>query len=275
MSENELAQEAIGEQPPIPSGDEQPPAPADEPPGETPVDEPPDPAAVKAEIEALEARRKKAEEDAKYWRQEKAKARADYFRDRQKPDQPPAASEPETLKPPDPNDFDDYNDFVKAQTDFTVEAKKRQWDKEQADQADNKAYQDKMITLQEKIDQGYEKYDDFEEIALDNTVPITPTVMDILAESEMPADVAYYLGKNRTTAISISKMTPVAAARAIAKIETEIAASPPDPPPKKTTSAPPPIKPVGSGSAAITKDPSKMTQAEYEAWRNEQGARRF
>ena len=112
-------------------------------------------------------------------------------------------------------------------------------------------------------------------MALAETVPITSMVMEALAETENPADIAYYLGNNRTECIAISKMTPMAASRAIAKLETKLAGSAPAPKPtKKTTSAPPPIKPVGS-SNTVGKDPEKMTQAEYEAWRESQGARRF
>jgi hypothetical protein len=111
-------------------------------------------------------------------------------------------------------------------------------------------------------------------VALAQTVPITPMVMEALAETENPADIAYYLGKNQPKAVAISRMTPIAAARAIAQIEASLSGTPPQPPTKKTTTAPPPIKPVGS-SNTVTKDPEKMTQAEYEAYRLAQGAKRF
>jgi len=246
-------------------------APETTPPGT--VNEEPDPASMKAEIEELAKKKQKAEEDARYWRQQKSQARAEYFRDRQKPadSQPAAASE---LSKPKADDFDDYNDYVDALTDYKVEVKKRAWDQEAANKAANETYQQKQARLQEKINEGFTKYDDFEEVALENSVPITPMVVEILAESDAPADVAYYLGKNRTEAIAISRMTPIAAARAIAKIENQLAATPRQPT-KTTTSAPAPIKPIGSGPAAISKNPEKMTQAEYEAWRTSQGARRF
>ena len=277
MAENELnTLEVTGEQPPIETLKPSEPEPTTE---EKPVDTVPDATNLQGDIEALEARRKKAEqaareaeEKATYWRRQKAQERADYFRGQQKPPETPTT--PAQSGPPKVDDFDDYNDFVRAQADFAVEQKKRQWDAEQAQKAENEARQQKMANLQERINEGFTKYDDFEEIAMDQTVPITPAVMEILAESEAPADVAYYLGKNRTQAIAISRMTPTAAARAIAKIEAEISANP-APPPKKTTSAPPPIKPLGSGPAAITKDPRKMSQAEYEEYRRQQGARMF
>jgi hypothetical protein len=114
-------------------------------------------------------------------------------------------------------------------------------------------------------------------VALAETVPITPMIMERLSETENPADIAYYLGKNQQKAIAIGRMTPVAAARAIAQIEIELTGSTPPPatPIKKTTSAPPPIVPVGSSNTAGGKDPENMTQKEFEAYRTAQGAKRY
>ena len=287
--DNELnTLEITGEAPPV-EAIEQPPAeeapPAEEKPAEDAPPQPddaPDPAALQADIEKLKKQREKAEADAKYWRQEKARRRAEYFRDRQPEPQPAQATPPAAEAPPQPqqDDFDDYNDFVRAeaqwQADRAAEARIRAWEKEQTDRAQNQAYQHKMESLQEKINAGYERFDDFEEVALDQTVPITAVVMDVLSECEDPAGVAYHLGKNRAEAVQISRMTPIAAARAIAKIESELAAQTAAPPKKTVSSAPPPVRPVsGGGSTSPTKDPDKMTQAEFEAMRNEQGARPY
>ena len=275
MSDNELnALDAPGEVPPnldlqtTAPGTETQPAPGH-------VDDPPDPAAIKAETEALEATRKKAEDDARYWRKQKAEARKDYF----KPEPPAAPPAKPAEKPrPEANQFDDYNDFVRADNDWAanraVEQKKAQWDREAEEKTQNANTQQRMTSLQEKINEGYAKYDDFEDVALDPTVPITPVIHEVLAETDNPADIAYYLGINRTEAIQISRMTPIAAARAIAKIEVQIASGQP-PPPKKTTTAPPPIKPVGSNAPAATKDPEDMTQKEFNEHRKKQGARPY
>jgi hypothetical protein len=237
------------------------------------VDEAPKiPPDIQAEIEKLEAQRKKAEEDAKYWRRQKAEARAEYFRDRNKPPEPPETPAAPTaeIEKPDPDKYDDYNDYVDALTEYKVETKRREWERDEQIKAEHRNTEARMARLQEKINLGYSKYEDFEQVALDETVPITPVIADILAESDMPAEVAYYLGKNRTEAIAISRMTPVAAARAIGRIESQIES----PQPRTQTNAPPPIKPVGGGPS-VAKDPEKMSQKEYEAWRREQGARRY
>jgi len=267
-------EELQGEVPAIP--DAEPEAPPEQAPDETEAerkpDDAPDPAALKAEIEELKKAKEAAKEAAQKWRREKAEARADYFKNREPaPATPPAA--PAEIARPNPDSYDDYNDYVEALTDYKVEVKQQEWNRAEAQKAESTTHQKKMQTLQEKINAGYEKYPDFEDVALAETVPITPMVMEVLAETDNPDDVAYYLGKNRTECIRISKLTPIAAARAIANIETQLAGNAdPAQPPKKTTSAPPPITPVGS-SHRVQKDPAKMTQKEYEAWRESQGAR--
>jgi len=240
------------------------------------VDESPDPAALKAEIEALEAKKQKAREDAQYWRQQKAQARADFFRERQQPETP-AEPQPPAANRPDPAKFDDYSDYVEALTEWKVENKRREWERENQQRVASTEHQQKMAALHSKINEGYAMYEDFEEIAMAENLPITETITEVLAECEMPAQVVYYLGKNRTEAIALSRMTPIAAARQIARIEAAISASPQEPAkPKKTvTAAPAPIKPVGSGPATLNKDPAKMSQKEFEQWREAQGARRF
>jgi len=248
------------------------------------VDEPPDPAAMQAEVERLREVKRKAEEDAKYWRQQKAEARADYFRDRDRgaapPPVPPPADVPGMAPEPKAADFTDYDQFVVALTDWRVRQARAQWEMESARKAQTEALQHRQENLKTKLQEGYQLYPDFEEVAFDRTAShITPMVVDILAECDHPADVAYYLAKNRVEGMAISRMTPLAAARAIAKLEDKLVASRAGTPAptatnKPITKAPPPIKPVG-GNAPVSKNPENMTQKEYEAWRRQQGARPF
>ncbi len=241
------------------------------------VDLTPDPVALKAEIERLGVVRKKAEEDARYWRQEKAKSRADFFKDRGREREviPSPTEIPGLGPPPIQENFEDYNKFLDAKIAFETQKTRIQWDRDLIKKQEETNYQQKITVLNEKINQGYQKYPDFEEVAMNETVPITPMVRDILADFDNPHDIAYYLGKNRMEAIQIARMTPIQATKAIARIEVEIAkmAGPTSVPPR-IPSMPPPIKPVGS-MGSIQKDPDKMTQREFEEWRKSQGARRF
>lgn len=106
------------------------------------------------------------------------------------------------------------------------------------------------------------RYADFEAVALSQEVPVTQTMGEIIATSDVGADVLYHLGQNRTLAAQIAKLSPVEAARAIGRIEASLA----QPKPRTETNAPPPISPV-RGSGGATRDPSRMNPAEYAAWR--------
>ncbi len=237
---------------------------------------------IQAEIDRLQARKdelekttKEAEEKAIYWRKQKAEARADFFKRGE--EKPPETKEPDLGVGPAPKkeDFDDYDAYVDAIVDYRTNVKMAKWQKDEIEKGQQTEYQRKIEGLQAKLEEGYKKYPDFEEVAKDPTVPITPLIRDILTEIEHPEDVAYYLGKNRTEAIKISRMTPFAATREIVRIEAEVAKSPPSPGQSKIISgAPPPLKPVGS-SDTVTKDPNKMNQKEYEIWAKEKGMRQF
>jgi len=252
------------------------------------VDLPPDPSSLQTEIDRLQRVKEKADLEAKdaedkaiYWRKEKAGARADYFKERGgasgSPSGQPAAAVPADVGPdPKKEDFDDYDKFIDAKLSHIKKQAKAEWDQDQLRKARDVNRQQRDANLQTKIDEGFKKYPDFEAVALDWRVPITRMVKDILAECDSPADVAYYLGKNQGEALRISQLNPVAATRAIARIEAEMVKAGGGAPlsPPRIPSAPEPIRPLHA-SAAVSKDPEKMSQQEYEAWRASQGARRF
>lgn len=109
------------------------------------------------------------------------------------------------------------------------------------------------------------KYTDFDAvIGQPGLFPATsPDIIREILKSDVAADVAYELARDRATHDALMKMNPVDAARVIGRIEARIAM----PKPKTATSAPPPINAVkGSGSAA-DRDINKMSGAEYAAAR--------
>ena len=196
--------------------------------------------------------------------------------------EPEAGELPEGVPPkPQEDDFENYVDYVEALTDWKVDVKIAAMQTPGAPGAPEGEITPEDAEFQEKLAIGRTLHEDFDQVAFDATVPITHTMLEILkADCERPAEVAYYLGKNRAECQAIAGMTPTRAAIAISKIEAGIpapAAPPPavDPPaqtePKRAvSSAPDPISATGSGMV-ITKDPSKMSQKEYEKWRSDGG----
>ncbi len=242
------------------------------------VNLPPDAEVLQTEIDRLKQVREKAEEDTRYWRKQKAEARGDYFKGRQEPIPLPVEKRDDLGIGPEPKQeiFDDYQKYLDAKISYEVNKAKVTWDREEVEKQTDTQRQQKMTDLKERINLGYQEYNDFEEVALSPEVPITPIIAEILADCEIPHRIAYYLGKNRAEAIRISRLSPIQATREIAKIEVEITKAINQPPvTPKIPSAPAPIKPLGS-SHTIQKSPEKMTQKEYEAWANQNpGLRRF
>ena len=169
---------------------------------------------------------------------------------------------------PQPAQFQDYESYVEALTDWKVDQKLA------ARQAETEAHQrqrqaaERASQVQAKLSSASDKYDDFEDVALNPSVPITQAMAEAIAESDMGGDVAYYLGSNLVEALRISQLSAVGQIREIAKIEAKLTAAPP-----VTTKAPPPINPVGQ-RASVSKDPSKMTDSEFAKWRKAQIAQR-
>ena len=119
------------------------------------------------------------------------------------------------------------------------------------------------------MDEGRERYEDFDEVALAPTNPINAVMADIIQGSEAPADIAYYLGSHLQEATAISRMTAIQAAREIGKIEEKLVAALKVNPKSNVSKAPPPIKPVTGPGEVVTKDPNKMSMEEYRRAREE------
>lgn len=119
----------------------------------------------------------------------------------------------------------------------------------------------------EREEKAREKYDDFEQVAYNDDVPITDAMAEAIRSSEIGPDVAYYLGMNPKEADRIARLTTIAQAKEIGKIEARLADAPPV---KKTTSAPAPIVPVtarASGNSSYdTTDPRSVKQMSTSEW---------
>ncbi len=179
------------------------------------------------------------------------------------------------IEAPKESDFTDYTEFVAAKAVWDYGRKAAERDagqiteeakaaKARADAIRAEEDRVRKMAWAEQVAQAKSRYADFEQVAY--TAPIADHIAEIVMQSEDAADVAYYLGQNRELSLSLSRMSPLEAAREIGRIEAKLSL----PPPKTKTSAPDPISPV-RGPAAAGKDPSAMNQAEYNAWRKAGG----
>ena len=180
-------------------------------------------------------------------------------------------------QPPKEADFDDPIEFAVAKGIWGSDQSKRERDASAAG-AEVKAAEDRAREIDGKErqvleqswavarDEAKTRYADFETVALSGWEP-SPVMTDLILTSDVGPDVAYHLGQNRDLAAQIARMSAVEAARAIGRIEASLQL----PKPRMSTNAPPPISPV-RGGASVTKDPAKMTLAEFSAWRSSGGA---
>jgi hypothetical protein len=133
-----------------------------------------------------------------------------------------------------------------------------------------------LESYQEREESAREKYDDFEQVAYNPKLTITNVMAETIQSSDIGPDLAYYLGSNPKDAERISRMSPLAQAKEIGKIEAKLAA---EPPMKKTTSAPAPISPVtarSSGAPALdTTDPRSIKSMTASQWIEAERARQM
>jgi hypothetical protein len=117
------------------------------------------------------------------------------------------------------------------------------------------------------------EHPDYEQVAKYEATITQPMAEAIIESDEAPA-IAYYLGKNPEEASAIAQMSPLAAARAIGRIEAKLSAKPsvqPVIPAKTVTKAPEPITTL-SGSPAVPVSYEEMSMAEYDAARRKERA---
>ena len=124
-----------------------------------------------------------------------------------------------------------------------------------------------LESYHEREEEARGKYDDFEQVAYNPKLTITGVMAETIQSSDVGPEIAYYLGSNPKDADRISKLTPLAQAKEIGKIEAKLAS---DPPVRRTTSAPAPISPVTartSGSPAYdTTDPRSIKTMSASEW---------
>lgn len=111
----------------------------------------------------------------------------------------------------------------------------------------------------ERAEKAGEKYPDFQEVAGNPNLPINEGMAEFISDSDVGPDVAYYLGKHPSEAAKIANMSPIKAARELARIEAEVSSKPP----VKTSNAPAPISPIGNRGSAQT-NLADMSFSEYK-----------
>lgn len=183
--------------------------------------------------------------------------------------QAPQGAAPVDEGRPDPAKFTDFQSYMQAEVAYGVKQKLAELQRDSAAQGQQaiEAQRRQILAqgVQKQFEAGVEKYSDFEELVSDPDLPITQAMAEVLAESDVGADLAYYLAKNPKEAERIARLPAVSAARELGKLEAKL----PTLTAPAVSKAPPPVTPT-KGAAGGEKDPSQMTDAEFNAWRQKQ-----
>jgi hypothetical protein len=193
-----------------------------------------------------------------------------------------SADDPEPVRP-DPSKFDDWDKLDRAKEEYITEkaawkarqevkqseAKRTDQDRAKDNQARIKAANE---TFEKRLAEVEDRYEGIHEaveavFAKDSDVPVSGPMAEYIMEvSDRGPELVFALHAKPEEAERISKLSPLAAARELAKLEATL----PKPEPKKTSGAPPPPKQVKGSAESPTKKLEDMSMAEYMAHRREQ-----
>jgi hypothetical protein len=177
-----------------------------------------------------------------------------------KPEPKPDA-QPDPDAPPDPSAFE-YGEldvgYIKAVARHEARqehASLRKSEEERQQQAKHVEHQREVATrMTTLIETGTAKFDDFEDLVKDPTLPVTPELAMLVLDSDVGADIAYHLAqpKNRAELIAMVQKNPLQLAKEFGKLEVRFAKKTEE---KKAPGAPPPVQqPRGSGGKFSTSE---------------------
>lgn len=192
------------------------------------------------------------------------------YREQQQVKQQPKV---ESSDEPRRDQYEDYETFIKAQARYEARLEAREEAKRAFEESRKKDSEISQRESQEKaarewhtkVEKARDLIDDFDEVCSESESIVLEPAANAMRESDQGALIAYYLAKNPDEAERISKLSPSKQAAAIVNLEDKVSK-----PAKKLSKAPDPINPVGT-KVEVTKDPAKMSQAEYNAWRDKGG----
>jgi hypothetical protein len=89
------------------------------------------------------------------------------------------------------------------------------------DEAEHRALVEKFLAA---VKPRQWHYRDFDQVVLHGKAPVSPLLLELIAQSYYAADIAYYLGQHPDQAMSIARMPKADATQAVKTIESELIA---------------------------------------------------
>lgn len=126
------------------------------------------------------------------------------------------------------------------------------------------AQQKMSAAWMEQVAEARERIPDFEAVVMTDKTPIHQRAVEHIVESDVGAEIAYWLGKNPDEATRLYQAfetDPRRALKEFGRIEARLSA----PPPKTTSTAPRPAPILRGGTNPLAFDANKATPADMEA----------
>lgn len=222
---------------------------------------PPEPKGVAKRLKELVDARNDARAERDYWRSLAIQPK--------QPEPPPVQPQAPQGKPT-ADQFESYDAYLEALTDWKVGDMVRAREAEAQRQREAQEAQ----TLTQQFDSRAMAFaaevEDYQQVALDPTLPVSDAMAQVIRSSEKGPQILYHLGQNRAEAMRLYQMQPLQAALEIGRLEARLAV----PQPRRSSTAPPPVNPVVGGVGTPTLDPMKLSAEEWARRRNEQIAQR-
>lgn len=159
-----------------------------------------------------------------------------------------------------PQDFASYDQYAEALAERKAEELLVQ--REAA-----KQYAEILEAYHDREEEARDKYDDFEQVAYNESLPVTDVMAQSIQASEVGPDILYWLGSNPKESARIARLSPILQAKEIGKIEASLSSNPPV---RKTSTAPAPIDPVTARSKGAprydTTDPRSTKTMSTSEW---------
>lgn len=157
---------------------------------------------------------------------------------------------------PTPDKFQSTEEYVEAVSAWTAT-------KVIAEESTKRAQQEEARRQQAEADtrthawmdaeaEAEDKYADYMTVTRNPALQINDAMLQVIQQSEVGPDLAYFLGKNPAEAERIAKLPPLVAAKELGKLETKVSIAPA----VQVSRVPDPIKPIRAAHSTANAEPS-------------------
>ena len=163
---------------------------------------------------------------------------------------------------PEPDQFEDYADYVKALAKHEVR-------REQVASVSSRENIIRDAQWESRVEAVRASHADYETVVGSSEQPIAGHVYDALMDSERGPEMAYHMATHPEIAERLNRMSPTKAALELGRLETSLAA----PTARPASKAPPPTTPLKTTGSTVVVNLTTASMDAYKAERRKQGAK--